>query len=107
MQVALAWLLQRSPNILLTPGTSPAQHLRENLQAATLALPSDALAKLEAIGTRSEQKAKKSFCYRSDGIHRFRNCTGINRRRTPSPRSRSLGRKRQVARRGWRPCASR
>jgi hypothetical protein len=42
----------------------------------------------------------------SDGIHRFRNCAGINRRRTPSPRSRSLGRKCQVARRGGRRCAS-
>jgi len=58
MQVALAWLLQRSPNILLIPGTSSLQHLRENLQAATLTLPSDALAKLEAIGTESEQKAR-------------------------------------------------
>ena len=57
MQVALAWLLQRSPNILLIPGTSSLQHLRENLQATTLTLPADALAKLEAIGTKSEQKA--------------------------------------------------
>ena len=53
MQVALAWLLQRSPNILLIPGTSSVQHLRENLKAATLTLPPDALAKLEAIGTKS------------------------------------------------------
>jgi aryl-alcohol dehydrogenase-like predicted oxidoreductase len=51
MQVALAWLLQRAPNILLIPGTSSVQHLQENLQAATLALPSDVLAKLETIGT--------------------------------------------------------
>src|ERR1700756_1582100 len=43
MQVALAWLLQRSPNILLIPGTSSVQHLRENLEAATLILPPDAL----------------------------------------------------------------
>jgi len=43
MQVALAWLLQRSPNILLIPGTSSVQHLRENLAAAALALPADAL----------------------------------------------------------------
>ena len=56
MQVALAWLLQRSPNILLIPGTSSVQHLQENLQAATLTLPADALTKLEAIGTKSEQK---------------------------------------------------
>ena len=54
MQVALAWLLQRSPNILLIPGTSSVQHLRENLQAATLALPSDAVAKLNGIALKSE-----------------------------------------------------
>jgi pyridoxine 4-dehydrogenase len=58
MQVALAWLLERSPNILLIPGTSSVQHLRENLKAATLALPSDALAKLNAIATESEQKVR-------------------------------------------------
>jgi aryl-alcohol dehydrogenase-like predicted oxidoreductase len=49
LQVALAWLLQRSPNILLIPGTSSVAHLRENLSAAGLALPADALAKLERI----------------------------------------------------------
>jgi pyridoxine 4-dehydrogenase len=49
MQVALAWLLQRSPNILLIPGTSSVQHLRENLAAAELTLPGDALARLNAI----------------------------------------------------------
>ncbi|MCD7109513.1 oxidoreductase [Rhizobium sp. DKSPLA3] len=49
MQVALAWLLQRSPNILLIPGTSSRPHLRENLAAAGLALPADALARLDAI----------------------------------------------------------
>jgi len=53
MQVALAWLLQRSPNILLIPGTSSGQHLRENLSAATLQLPSEILANLEAIGRGS------------------------------------------------------
>jgi pyridoxine 4-dehydrogenase len=57
-QVALAWLLLRSPNILLIPGTSSVQHLRANLQAATLTLPSDTLAKLEALGTKSEQPTK-------------------------------------------------
>src|SRR5215813_12012749 len=41
MQIALAWLLQRSPNILLIPGTSSAHHLRENLDAATLRFPSE------------------------------------------------------------------
>ena len=50
MAVALAWLLQRSPNILLIPGTSSVAHLRENLAAASLALPPDALADLNAIG---------------------------------------------------------
>lgn len=49
MQVALAWLLQRSPNILLIPGTSSLVHLKENLAAAQLKLPSDAVAKLNAI----------------------------------------------------------
>jgi pyridoxine 4-dehydrogenase len=50
MQVALAWLLQRSPNILLIPGTSSVAHLRENLKAAELELPEDALTALDAIG---------------------------------------------------------
>lgn len=50
MQVALAWLLQRSPNILLIPGTSSVAHLRENLSAATLQLPSETIASLNAIG---------------------------------------------------------
>jgi len=50
MQVALAWLLQRSPNILLIPGTSSVAHLRENLAAAALKLPADAVTRLNAIG---------------------------------------------------------
>jgi len=50
MQVALAWLLQRSPNILLIPGTSSIEHLHENLDAAALELPADAIAELNAIG---------------------------------------------------------
>ena len=50
MQVALAWLLQRSPNILLIPGTSSIAHLRENLIAATLGLPSELIADLDSIG---------------------------------------------------------
>jgi pyridoxine 4-dehydrogenase len=49
MQVALAWLLQRSPNILLIPGTSSLKHLRENLGAAELKLPSDATTNLNGI----------------------------------------------------------
>lgn len=50
MQVALAWLLQRAPNILLIPGTSSVAHLHENLAAASLTLPDDAVAELNAIG---------------------------------------------------------
>lgn len=50
MQVALAWLLRRSPNILLIPGTSSVAHLRENLVAATLQLSSEAIVSLNAIG---------------------------------------------------------
>lgn len=49
MQVALAWLLRRSPNILLIPGTSSVGHLRENLAAASLTLPDDAMAELESV----------------------------------------------------------
>jgi pyridoxine 4-dehydrogenase len=50
MQVALAWLLQRSPNILLIPGTSSLEHLRENLQSSTLQIPPKVIADLDAIG---------------------------------------------------------
>ena len=50
MAVALAWLLRRSPNILLIPGTASVAHLRENVAAATLELPPDAAAGLDAIG---------------------------------------------------------
>jgi aryl-alcohol dehydrogenase-like predicted oxidoreductase len=49
MQVALAWLLRRAPNILLIPGTSSVAHLRENLAAAELRLPLDAVAALDGI----------------------------------------------------------
>jgi aryl-alcohol dehydrogenase-like predicted oxidoreductase len=51
LAVALAWLLQRSPNILLIPGTSSRAHLRENVAGAGLDLPADALARLDAIAT--------------------------------------------------------
>jgi pyridoxine 4-dehydrogenase len=54
MQVALAWLLQRSPNILLIPGTSSPAHLRENLKAATLEIPPQIIANLDAIGGRGQ-----------------------------------------------------
>ena len=50
MAVALAWLLQRSPNILLIPGTSSVAHLRENVASAALTLPADAVADLDVIG---------------------------------------------------------
>jgi aryl-alcohol dehydrogenase-like predicted oxidoreductase len=50
MSVALAWLLQRSPNMLLIPGTSSAQHLRENIRGAALELPQDILTELNAVG---------------------------------------------------------
>jgi aryl-alcohol dehydrogenase-like predicted oxidoreductase len=49
MQVALAWLLRRAPNILLIPGTSSVGHLRENLAAASLILPDAAVAVLDRI----------------------------------------------------------
>jgi aryl-alcohol dehydrogenase-like predicted oxidoreductase len=50
VQVALAWLLQRSPNILLIPGTSSLEHLRENLKAASLQLPPEINSNLDSIG---------------------------------------------------------
>ncbi|WP_276643898.1 oxidoreductase [Siccibacter turicensis] len=50
MQVALAWLLQRSPNILLIPGTSSPEHLRENLAAKDLMLTPDVVAELDKVG---------------------------------------------------------
>lgn len=51
MQVALAWLLQRAPNILLIPGTSSRGHLRENLAVASLTLPADAVQQLDGIAS--------------------------------------------------------
>ncbi len=53
MQVALAWLLRRAPNILLIPGTSSVAHLRENLAAADLELTQDAMAALDRVATSS------------------------------------------------------
>lgn len=50
MQVALAWLLQRSPNILVIPGTSSIGHLRENLRASMLQIPPELISDLDAIG---------------------------------------------------------
>ena len=54
MQIALAWLLQRSPNILLIPGTSSVGHLRENLAAAQISLPEEAMVQLDAIGQAAQ-----------------------------------------------------
>ncbi|HEX5658684.1 MAG TPA: oxidoreductase [Polyangiales bacterium] len=53
MQVALAWLLHRSPNVLCIPGTSSVAHLRENLAAAAIDLRAEAITKLDAIGVRT------------------------------------------------------
>src|ERR1700728_19858 len=58
MQVALAWLLQRSPNLLLIPGPSSLDHLRENLKAATLKLPAKVIADLNSIGGGSAPSKK-------------------------------------------------
>jgi pyridoxine 4-dehydrogenase len=55
-QVALAWLLQRAPNILIIAGTSSADHLRENLNAATLRLPPDTVDRLDQIATTAAQE---------------------------------------------------
>jgi pyridoxine 4-dehydrogenase len=55
MQVAQAWLLQRSPNILLIPGTSSLEHLRENLKAATLQLPPETITSLDSIAAAPKQ----------------------------------------------------
>ena len=52
MQVALAWLLRRSPNVVLIPGTASLAHLRENLAAAELDLPDEALVKLDGVAQR-------------------------------------------------------
>ena len=55
MQVALAWLLRRSPNILLIPGTSSVGHLRENLAAAKLELPDDAMDALDSVAASAAE----------------------------------------------------
>jgi aryl-alcohol dehydrogenase-like predicted oxidoreductase len=52
LQTALAWLLHRAPNVLLIPGTGSLGHLRENLDAAALKLPAEALTRLDAVGAR-------------------------------------------------------
>ncbi len=55
MQLALAWLLQRSLNVLLIPGTSSLLHLRENLQASQLRIPAEVLTDLNSIGTQGKE----------------------------------------------------
>jgi pyridoxine 4-dehydrogenase len=65
MQVALAWLLQRSPNILLIPGTSSLVHLRENLQSSLLRIPPEVMADLDAIGTTPTTSTSR----RSAAVH--------------------------------------
>jgi len=57
MQVALSWLLHRSPNMLLIPGTSSRAHLRENIQAASLNLSAEVLSKLDALGVEMQWAA--------------------------------------------------
>jgi aryl-alcohol dehydrogenase-like predicted oxidoreductase len=56
MQTALVWLLRRAPNVLLIPGTSSVAHLKENLAAAVLALPQDAMAALDGIAAKEEAR---------------------------------------------------
>jgi aryl-alcohol dehydrogenase-like predicted oxidoreductase len=58
MQVALAWLLRRSHNILVIPGTSSIEHLRENLEAAKLQIPAELLADLDAIPRQDVEGSK-------------------------------------------------
>ena len=57
MQVALAWLLQRAPNLLLIPGTSSVEHLHQNLAVAKLRLPEDAVKRLDVMGSVSGHSA--------------------------------------------------
>jgi hypothetical protein len=60
MSVALAWLLQRSPNILLIPGTSSVEHLRENVAGTGLQLPHEAIKELNASQKQKESGSRKS-----------------------------------------------
>ncbi|MGC2299051.1 MAG: aldo/keto reductase [Acidobacteriaceae bacterium] len=73
MQVALAWLLRKSPNLLLIPGTSSVKHLRENLAAATLELPDESLADLDSLGAAAAWKEsnRRSAARRSGAKSRF------------------------------------
>jgi pyridoxine 4-dehydrogenase len=60
-QVALAWLLQRSPTMVLIPGTSSLAHLRENIAAADLLLSADAIAELDTIGRESSGHSRSGW----------------------------------------------
>jgi hypothetical protein len=74
MRVALAWLLHRSPNILLIPGTSSVTHLRENLAAAQLARSPQVLPELDGIAPAAVEK--KQWCFPLSGtVARIKNRT--------------------------------
>jgi aryl-alcohol dehydrogenase-like predicted oxidoreductase len=60
MQVALAWLLKRAPNILLIPGTSSIEHLKQNIESVNLHLPDDVLSSLDTIGSGSDRRQSSS-----------------------------------------------
>jgi aldo/keto reductase family protein len=79
IQVALAWLLQRSSNILLIPETSCLAHLRENLQSSLLHIPLEVIADLNAIGTRPTRSTSR----RSAAVHRGTVASG--QKRCPFP----------------------
>ncbi len=68
MRVALAWLLQRAPNILLIPGTSSLEHLRENLATTDLELPRDMVAILGQIATSKSERVHEPRVVTSCGI---------------------------------------
>ena len=69
MQIALAWLLQRAPNILLIPGTSSVRHLRENLAAATLELPPETIDELDQITLGPKTARADSTAHGRDSAH--------------------------------------
>jgi pyridoxine 4-dehydrogenase len=69
MQIALAWLLKRAPNILLIPGTSSLGHLRENLAASELELPADAMARLDAIGKNNAPMISDALVPKASANH--------------------------------------
>jgi pyridoxine 4-dehydrogenase len=69
MQVALAWLLKRAPNILLIPGTSSLGHLRENLAAAELELPANAMARLDAVGRNNAPMTRDALVPKTSANH--------------------------------------